>query len=283
MDIPFYPLEKINVTNTCPDVELIDLAEAFLRSRQDVYGAHRHDYFETFFFTQAQGQIRVDFKEYTLEAPGFLMVRPGQVHQWFLGQNPQGWILRFDRQWVDPQTLPRDLGCPALVPLKKEEAQDFQALGHLIQRAYHREDCPADQLLRPLVNLWVKHFSLTLPALNPPAGPRGTVSQRFLDLVESSYTRGLRTKAMAKELGLSESRLFWVVKKELGQTPGEIVRQRILLEARRLLAITDQPVNEISWALGFEDPAYFSRYFHQVLGLPPLAYRHQEREMREKS
>lgn len=287
MEIPFYPLDQINVLNQCPDAELIDLKEAFLRSRQDVYGAHRHDYFETFFFTQGRGTIRVDFQDYPIQAPGFLLIFPGQLHQWFLDDIPEGLILRFIRSWVDPPTL-QLLGVgqsrPELIPLGGAEVQDFASLEHLLRRAFQHHDCAALPVIRPLVNLWLVHYALAVQAAVPKDLPSaGNLSRRFLDLVEQKYPLGLKIPSFARELGVSESRLFSVIKRELGQSPGDILRQRLLLEARRLLAVTDLSVNEISWNLGFEDPAYFSRFFRESLGVTPSVYRQQEIAAREKS
>jgi AraC family transcriptional activator of pobA len=53
----------------------------------------------------------------------------------------------------------------------------------------------------------------------------------------------------------------------------QLVHARILLEAKRQLRYTSASVSEIAYALGFEDPAYFTRFFSQRTGVSPRAFR----------
>jgi AraC family transcriptional activator of pobA len=58
-----------------------------------------------------------------------------------------------------------------------------------------------------------------------------------------------------------------------GQTPIQLVHARIVLEAKRQLLYTDNPVRTIAYALGFEDAAYFTRFFARQAGVAPRAFR----------
>ena len=68
------------------------------------------------------------------------------------------------------------------------------------------------------------------------------------------------------------------VKLILGQPPSKIIHQRILIEAKRLLAYTGLTSAEISYTLGFKDNAYFSRFFKRESNHTPLQFRHHIRE-----
>jgi AraC-like DNA-binding protein len=59
----------------------------------------------------------------------------------------------------------------------------------------------------------------------------------------------------------------------LSKTTSEVVQERIILEAKRLLAHTGLNVSEISYKLGFKDNSYFGRYFKKAVGLSPDRYR----------
>jgi AraC-like DNA-binding protein len=63
------------------------------------------------------------------------------------------------------------------------------------------------------------------------------------------------------------------VQKKSGKSAGELIRQRVLLEAKRLLAHTKLSVSEISFKLGFEDNSYFGRFFKKYNGLTPERFR----------
>jgi AraC-like DNA-binding protein len=68
------------------------------------------------------------------------------------------------------------------------------------------------------------------------------------------------------------------VRKESKQSAGAIVRQRRLLDAKRLLSHSDLSVSEIGYRLGFQDPSYFSRFFRKSTGSAPAEFREAIRE-----
>jgi AraC family transcriptional activator of pobA len=76
-------------------------------------------------------------------------------------------------------------------------------------------------------------------------------------------------------LHVSESRLRSTCLATTGQSPVQIIHARILLEAKRQLHYTDRAVREVAFALGFEDPAYFTRFFSRLSGVSPRLFRRQ--------
>ena len=74
-------------------------------------------------------------------------------------------------------------------------------------------------------------------------------------------------------LGVSRDRLLHACRRRFGRPPIEIVHQRVLLEAQRGLIYTARTIEQIGSALGFEDPAYFSRFFKKHTGIGPQRYR----------
>jgi AraC family transcriptional regulator, transcriptional activator of pobA len=61
--------------------------------------------------------------------------------------------------------------------------------------------------------------------------------------------------------------------KVLGKSPKEIIDNRILLEAKRLLAHTNENVKEIAYTLGFEEPTNFIKYFKKHSTFTPTEFR----------
>lgn len=61
----------------------------------------------------------------------------------------------------------------------------------------------------------------------------------------------------------------------MAQSALELLHERRLLEARRLLAYSQLPIAQIAHQLGYEDPAYFSRFFQRRVGVSPSWYRAQ--------
>ncbi len=95
----------------------------------------------------------------------------------------------------------------------------------------------------------------------------------FRDLLENNYTKLKSVNDYAKLIFISEKRLGQATTKVLGKSPKEIINDRILLEAKRLLVHTNSSIKEIGQELGFEDPAYFVRYFKKNTKTTPVEFR----------
>jgi AraC family transcriptional regulator, transcriptional activator of pobA len=110
-------------------------------------------------------------------------------------------------------------------------------------------------------------------AADPAAGRRRQLVVRFSELVERRYRRSDPLATYAVSLNVSESRLRNACLAMTGQTPVQLLHARVLLEAKRQLLYTEEPVRRIAYALGFDDAAYFTRFFSRHAGLSPRAFR----------
>lgn len=105
------------------------------------------------------------------------------------------------------------------------------------------------------------------------AGDRRLLVARYTELVERDFRLDRPLEAFAAALRVPASRLRRACLAVTGQSPVQILHGRLLLEAQRQLLYTDATVREIAYALGFEDAAYFTRFFSRRSGLSPRAFR----------
>jgi AraC family transcriptional regulator, transcriptional activator of pobA len=97
--------------------------------------------------------------------------------------------------------------------------------------------------------------------------------RRFKDLVEARLRLGVPVRHYANILGVSERRLSLACRNELNRSPLEIIHDRVIVEAKHLLAQTTMSVNQIAATLGFNDPFYFSRFFRRETGATASCFR----------
>ncbi|RYY35452.1 MAG: helix-turn-helix domain-containing protein [Sphingomonadales bacterium] len=109
-------------------------------------------------------------------------------------------------------------------------------------------------------------------------GDRRELFRRFMALVGRRHRDNWSVPRYADALGCSQATLSRVCREFGRQSPAQIVIARRLIEARRLLTFTDASVARIADALGYRDPAYFTRNFASGVGTSPAAYR--KRHMR---
>jgi AraC family transcriptional activator of pobA len=95
----------------------------------------------------------------------------------------------------------------------------------------------------------------------------------FRGRVEQHFRSQLPLSAYCDLMGVSPVRLMRACKSVLGCKPSAVIHERLMLEAKRELMYTSNPASQIADGLGFEDAAYFSRFFKQRTGLSPLEFR----------
>lgn len=95
----------------------------------------------------------------------------------------------------------------------------------------------------------------------------------FKELVDEKYHILKSVSHYAKLLSVSEKRLNQATSATLGKTPKQMIDERVLLEAKRLLNHTHLSIKEIGFALGFEEPTNFIKYFRRHTAKTPVEFR----------
>lgn len=138
-----------------------------------------------------------------------------------------------------------------------------------------RESRPgAQEMLRhqlPAIAILLWRISGLIPS-NPQPAPRALVTN-FLQLVEQQSRSHWLVADYARYLGVSTDRLASAVQRATGKSPLAVVHQRLMLEACQMLESSSMQIAEIAAFLGFEDPAYFSRFFKRMSGNSPRLHR----------
>lgn len=99
--------------------------------------------------------------------------------------------------------------------------------------------------------------------------------RQFNVLVDMHFRTKRKVKDYAELLHKSPKTLSNLFATYNHQTPQQIIQDRVVLEAKRLLLFSEKQTQEIAYDLGFEDPAYFSRFFKKQAGLTPSAFREE--------
>lgn len=124
-----------------------------------------------------------------------------------------------------------------------------------------------------LISVWLERQAAQQPTAAAPKDAAGRLVQRFTDLLERNFPSGMGVADYAAALNVTPTHLSRVCRRACGRPASDLVQDRILFEARRLLAETRMPVCDISRSLGFTSPAYFTRAFSHRTGTTPTAFR----------
>lgn len=153
----------------------------------------------------------------------------------------------------------------------------FAALMQEMAREHAARDPYRTEALRArivLLALWAIRASGGIAARQPRSAYGGLVTA-FLDLLEREFRAQKETVFYAAALHRTASHLTRACKAVTGQTASALIRERVMLEARRELAYTARRVAEIGYDLGYEDPAHFAKAFRAATGHAPRDFRAQ--------
>ncbi|GGO94090.1 helix-turn-helix transcriptional regulator [Wenjunlia tyrosinilytica] len=244
---------------------------------------HRHTFHEIAFVTGGRGRHFVDLVEWPLRPPQLSYVAPGQVHHWELESELCGSLVLFTDDFLisHPGDVPalRRLTERPWAHVAEEDEPGLSALVADMKREYCARKDGFASVLRAYLHVLIT-WALRLPGAAPPdsrAGRAAVVAQHFVRLLALPERTPRSVREYAAEVGVSVSHLNEAVKQATGHTPGRLIRQVQVLEAKRLLAHTDLALTRISHQLGFADAAYFCRFFRRETGTSPGAFRRGNR------
>lgn len=222
----------------------------------------------------------LDFTEHDLEPGSLLWVRPGQVQRWADLSSYDGAVLIFPGGLLDPATVQLTEADSASGACWWSAA-DVRAAGAAVAIDAIAE-LAATEMARELRAPALAHLlsalllRLTAQARTRPGAPTGSEPWlAFRDLLDAEHARHHDVAWYADRLGWSPRTLARATAAATGRTPKQLIDERVLLEARRLLAHSDLTVARVGEALGFDDASNFGAWFRLRGGETPAAFRLQ--------
>jgi len=252
---------------------------------------HRHNYFEILMFNGSGGNHEIDFNYYAIEKNSLHFISPEQVHLLRREKHVTGYVLSFTKDFFletsgsdFTDTLPF-FGIQGAFPVvrAKDDEQQLQLneIVSKIQSEYFSMNSDKAELLLP----FMKVFLITAKRMYAPetiAGKyfysRSEVAQKFKKLVDANFRQNKSVSDYAALLNITSGHLSDTVHKDTGKTAGDIIHERIILEAKRLLYHSPKSVKEIAYELQYEDPSYFTRFFKTHTQLTPEQFREDIRK-----
>ncbi|MFF4587272.1 helix-turn-helix domain-containing protein [Streptomyces sp. NPDC001388] len=242
---------------------------------------HRIDFHVVMLFDDGPVHHMIDFAEYEATAGDLLWIRPGQVHRFSKSSEYRGTVLTMQpgflpRATVEATGLYRYDLPPLLRPDPAQLAGLRAALTCLRQEYEDHATLPLS-LHTAVLRHSLTAFLLRLAHLAASSAEAGRRTEStftlFRDAVERDFATNHSVSAYADALGYSRRTLVRAVRAATGETPKGFIDKRVVLEAKRLLAHTDLPIGRVGAAVGFPDPANFSKFFQLHTGQTPVGFR----------
>ena len=249
----------------------------------------RHTFYLAIWIVSGTGHHIIDFEQVEIRPRTLFFVRPGQVQQWLINQPVTGYYCVFDEEifqvmgahrfFTELSFLAPFANPTAYFPVDSVQAGSIQLFFEEINAAFNSADWGHGvevlawlQLLciymeRESEKSWASQ-SLT---------PSQQITRDFLRLADCEAIQEHNLSFYADHLGITVGHLTETIKAVYGVSAGELLRNRLILEAKRLLAHTDYTMAEIAEQLNYADPSYFGRAFKRETGQTPRSFRQEFR------
>ncbi len=246
-----------------------------IQSRSRLHGyeiaPHRHErFFQILVLTGGSAHAILDGAELDLAPPAIVVVPALAVHGYRFSPDVDGIVLTL----LERDVAELGLAFPNAftVGISDSINREVEAL---IDEA-GRPGLRHEQVLRARLTILLValHRAASETAeLERVTDPARRHAGLFRALVDTKFRETRRIGDYAAAIGISPTHLNRVCRQVMGASALEVIERRIALEARRQLRFSDLSVKQIASDLGYDDPAYFTRFATRLLGMPPSAYR----------
>jgi len=282
-----YPTFEIEGLSTCNSINEVFTIDRFLDQNPGTTKVHRHSFYHVTYFVKGYGENLIDFKTYDVAPEKIFFMRPGQVHSWRLAENTEGYVINFSTTFFDQLKINSSLidqfpffnlfESDQMVNISKEnqrklkvcfeniitEMTDIQSWSQIMIASLILQICAlaGKDTISKTIFIDTNYNSLIL--------------KQFIEILETNFHQYKLPKDYATSLNITPNQLNFICKQQINLSAGEIIRNRIILEAKRLLVNFDLSITNIAEALNYSDPSYFVKFFKKYTSFTPEAFRKQ--------
>ena len=231
--------------------------------------------------------IQVDFQEFNMKTDALLFINPKVIVK--PCETINGILIHFNRDFYCIEIHDQEVACDGIlynnvfeipfINLNENQSKDIQNIIQEIKTEMNHEDANTEEMLRILLKLiilkstriWKEQHQLAENTQHADV----QFLRKFSKLVEQNYKTHHTVADYAALLFVTPKNLSKKIGLISKSTPNDIIKNRILLESKRLLVHTKMTVKEIAYSLNYDDDAYFVRFFTKQTGLSPMAFRKQ--------
>lgn len=239
----------------------------------------RYDFHQVIWFKNIGGDASyfLDFNEYTLKNNEIILVFPGQIDK-LDPEGKDGYVYAIHNEvfFEINQRLDSDYlngyFSNAFVQLDNETTNKLSKLHDLISVEYGSENRLT--LMRTYMEAFLFHIFSIFEKTNLQGKTKtDSIIPRLMRLIDTNFIAERETDFYANKLGMTPKTINEVCKKGTGKTVKQHLQERLILEIKKEIKMGQKNMKEIAYDLGFNEPAYFTRFFKQHTSFTPSEFR----------
>jgi AraC-like DNA-binding protein len=274
-----------------PQIAIYNLEEYISKHKEHTTKPHLHSYYQIIWFKEGVGNHYVDFNEYEVTENRIFFIAKNQVHYFDDNIKYKGVLLHFNEEFLVHNENETDFFLKLNLfnnPLKIQYCNVNQSTIDVLDRYIFQiksefesiEEFGKEELLRITlksfliqVNRIKLQLDQSLDNISFQLDEKRVQLIRFINLIEENYTKGLSISDYSNRLKISSRTLSNLTSNQLNKKPIQLIQERIIVEAKRLLIHSEMNINQVGYRLGFDDPSYFVKYFKKHANISPSEFR----------
>jgi len=238
----------------------------------------RYDFYQLLWFTKVGGDRTyfLDFNEYTIEENQVVLIFPGQIDKLDV-QHKQGFLyaIHNDILFHINQHLNSDYlngySSNVFISLDSKTKEILEQLNKLILKEYYSENRLL--LMESYMEAFLFHISYLFENSDTVKNKSDSLVAGLMRLIDQNFIIQRETDFYAEKFGMTPKTINEACKKGTGKTVKQHLQEKLILEIKKEIRLNKKSLKEIAFDLGFNEPAYFTRFFKQHTSLTPTQFR----------
>ena len=284
--VPILKIEQFDHKVSSHDFYSNTFENHLKRNESIISKPHSHNFFLCVFFTEGTGIHEIDFNTYTIQPGSVFFLKPGQTHFWDFNSPPKGYIFFHTQEFYEFNFVNASLSQfpfyfsienPSILNLSDAMIAHFKYLFHQINEEHYGDEVYKYQKLTSLIDqLYIdltRYYTSSIPVIRKTSKTYLKALENFHAAVEKHFREEKSVQFYADQLNITPKHLNRITKATINKTSSDVIKERVLLEAKRMLVHSTHSLSSISEILGFEEYSYFSKTFKANTGSTPFDFR----------
>jgi AraC family transcriptional regulator, transcriptional activator of pobA len=283
------PIENLNIGHIKHGLNhklKIRISEEFDDASLEADFPHRHNFYMLSLVIKGNGKHVIDFEEIEIKPRRLFFLKPEQVHFWDLHPGSALAVLQFSADFMTQlfnfNSLPA-LHTPSAsyFDLISEKAERILEIIRRIEAEQTSGEAFSEKIIQAEIFILLTEIEREIRSESAPKSRNNKyeILNNFQQLLHANYKEYKTISRYAEILGITPNYLNIIIKETTGNTANELIHNRILLEAKRLLIQHNTDITQVAYELGFSDASYFARFFKKATGQSPSDFRSEMYKM----
>ena len=282
--IPVYAIQNFNY-NVANSELYVNSFKNHLKEHRFIEKPHRHNFYLLVLFTHGTGIHEIDFDRYQIKKGSLFILQPGQIHNWELSADIEGYIifysqelynLYFGNKQIEDYSFFQSVQSQPEIQLEQNELQEMEGyFSKMLEESQGFKSKRVDKILNLLDIINVDLSRRYVLEDHHESHLYNYKIKEFKKILEEHFISEKSPSFYASKMNISLKHLNRICKIILNKTATEIITNRVVLEAKRLLTNPNKSISQIADDLNFINYSYFAKLFKKQTGISPSDFRNK--------